>query len=223
MIRLFRRISTSFFSGIDYVVGEIENHEALINATIAEQKKRIATAKVQLARLETNERKVAEKIAELKTNENRWKDRALISSERDEKRALQCLQRRKNLHTQINQLTKTQKEYEQGISRMRADIEKCEVNIRSLSQRHELMRARETSVKALSNTAFTSDALFEDIENSFDRWEIKIAQNEVGLNCDTLLDNNVDDLEQDFIDQENETELKAELEELIKESKDDES
>ena len=52
---IIKRISTSVMATIDELVGEIENHDALIKAAIDEQKKKIATAKVQLGKIRANE------------------------------------------------------------------------------------------------------------------------------------------------------------------------
>ena len=208
---IFKRISTTLYSQLDEMVGEIENHDALIKAAITEQKKKLASAKVQLGRIQANETKVGKQIDELKANEQRWAERAVKAAEHDEQQALSCLHRRQQVQTQIKQLKDARQAYQQTASRMSTDIAQCEQELKSMHQKHELMQARQSSVEARNIFSETGGTSLDDLEASFNRWEVKLAQGEINL------DNfePIDQLEATYIEQENEDELRQELEKLM--------
>ena len=46
---IIKRLSATLVSNIDRVVGEIENNDAVIQASLTELRRKVATAKVRLA------------------------------------------------------------------------------------------------------------------------------------------------------------------------------
>ena len=212
---LLKRTFTSITAKIDQLVGEIENHDALIQAAIKEQKKKIATAKVQLRRLQDSEHRLREQIAQLKMNERQWTDRASKEAGDDESKALSCLQRRQKIRLQLEKLTGMSREYQQSSVKVKANIAQCEDDLVSMMQKHQMLRARQSTAEAMQIIDRDGNANLDDIEASFDRWEIKIAQGEY------LLDrfDECDELEQDYLSEENELELRAQLADLLKEEK----
>lgn len=212
---MIKRISTTLFSRLDHVVGEIENHDALIKVTIAEQKKKLAAAKVQLSKIHTSEKRVKEQLAQNAIAIRKWEQRAIAEAETHEEKALQCLQRKKQIQQQEYQLKEMLVEYKQTAQKIAADIERCEQEVQSMIQKHELMRARQSSVDAMAVISEAGSSHLDDLQNSFDRWEVKISQGEM---FSTQLDN-VDLLEQEYIAQENDMELKQELALLLHDEK----
>jgi phage shock protein A len=215
---VIKRLTTTLFSQIDHAVGEIENHDALIEAAIAEQRKKLAAAKVQLARIQEQERRVQKQMEQLKADAARWEQRAVQAATDDEARALACLQRRKQATEQAERLAATRHEYQTTATRMAADIGSAEEELSSLSQKHALLRARQTSSEALATPHKAGVANLAEIEKSFDRWEVRIAQN------GALLDHMepVDELEESYRTQEEDEALRDELRTLMqKESKDE--
>ena len=47
---IFKRLSATLVTSIDRVVGEIENHDAVIQASINDIRKKVAEAKVRLGK-----------------------------------------------------------------------------------------------------------------------------------------------------------------------------
>ena len=208
---LFKRLSTTLYSRIDQMVGEIENHDALIQAVIREQRKKLAAARMQLNRIKASEQKVARQIVELKENEARWSERAVRTAGEDERQALACLQRRRVVRQQLVKLEEAQTAYQQTASRMSADIARCEQELNESSRKHELMRARQTGIDAMNVFDEYSTSSIDTLETSFNRWELKLAQGEVNFDSNDF----TDALEQEFLSQESEQQLRAELAELM--------
>ncbi len=215
---IIKRLTTTLFSQIDHAVGEIENHDALIEAAISEQRKKLAAAKVQLGRIQEQERRVQKQIDQLKSDGARWEKRAVQAAPEDEERALACLQRRKQTAEQVEQLVTTRREYQNTVTRMAADIASAEDELRTLSQKHALLRARQTSSEALASPRKLGVANLDDIEKTIDRWEVRIAQD--GVLLDSM--EPVDELEERYRTQEEDEALRGELQALMeKESKDE--
>ena len=208
---ILKRISTTLFATIDQVVGEIENHDALIKAAIDEQRKKIAAAKVQLGRVKGNEKRLRDQIAQASVNEKKWAQRAVQAANSDEQKALECMQRRQAAQTQIEKLKVMAGEYYCTSEKMAADINRCEEEMKAMIQKHEIMRARQTSADALNVISQTGESRIEALDSSFERWEIKIAQNEMTVG--SMAD--VDILEQEYISEENKQTLRLELDALL--------
>jgi len=215
---IIKRLSTSLFASVDQMVGEIENHDALIKAAITEQKRKIAAARIQLNKIKSSEEKVTQQIEVLKCNDQRWTERAVTEASNNEAQALTCLQRRKAIREQIEKLTTARNSYQQTSIKMSGDINRCEQELKTMSQKHELLRARQTSSDALNVINEVSGSNIDNLETSFERWEIKIAQGEFNIDdYDTP-----DQIEQEYISQENEQQLRDELAELMNtENRDD--
>ena len=208
---IVKRVYTSIAASVDQLVSEIENHEAAIGAAINEHSHKLSAARVKLNRLRATEQRTQEKRAELIETETRWVERARAEADQDEEKALLCLQRRQQIRRKIDKLTASLAEYRQAIAKMDSNIQRFEEEIKTLKQRHELLRARQTSAEVMSHMDGFSDALVNDLEQSFERWEIRVAQHEMGDDgCNAF-----DELEQHYVEQENREALRTELTDLM--------
>jgi phage shock protein A len=204
-------VYTSVFASIDELVGEIENHEALIKAAIKEQRNKIAAAKVQLSRVRSSEQSVGKQLAQLKHNEKNWTLRASKAAADDESKALACLQKRQLVRDQIISLEISRLEYARTVQKMSADVARCDEELKGLSQKHELLRARQTSTDALNVINKVGGSNIDELTLSFDRWETRITEGE--LNVDSY--DTVDSLEETYIVEENKEQLRRELAQLL--------
>jgi len=212
---LLKRTFTSLYAKVDQMVGEIENHDALIQAAIREQKKKIATAKVQLRRIEAAEKDIRERIAQANIDRRQWESRAVKEAGDNEPQALQCLQRRKEVQARSEQLNTMLQEYQTSSGQMKANIHRCEQDLNEMNQKHQILRARQSTAEAMSLIDGQESYPATDISDSFDRWEIKISQSEHFVD----IADNTDALEQAYIDEENEQDLRSELAELLKQDR----
>lgn len=212
---IVKRITTTLFARIDQVVGELENHDALINAAITEQRKKIAAAKVQLAKIRGNEQELRRQTAQLKLHEKRWGQRAIQEAEKDETRALACMQRKIATQAEITKLEKMQQEYLHTSEKMSVDISRCEDDLKNMMQKQDLMRARQTSVDAMNVINQMGNGNFDNLQHSFERWETRITHSEMLAGS---LDES-DPLEHEYLNAENEQNLRLELQLLLAQEK----
>lgn len=208
---IIKRMSVTLFSRIDQVLGEIENHGALIKASIGEQKKKITAARLQLNRIRAQLQQISAQESDLAANERLWTQRAIKESAQDESKALACLERRNQARQQQEKLVVIRNDYQRTADRMALDLSRCEQALQQMTQKHQLLRARQSSADAMQVIGADNSVNLDQLQHSFDRWEIKLAQAEP-------LDqaHNVDELEQCYLTEEHEQALRTELATLLK-------
>ncbi len=212
---IFKRLSTTLVSHVDQVVGEIENHDAVIQATLDEMRKKIAQAKVNLAQVQREETKLKQQIETQENDQQRWRERAVISAKTDEAKALICLQRSQQCDKEIVRLKHSLDTYQQTSQQLAQDITQSETQLAEMNQKQTLMRARQSSSAALNTT---NQAMHEDnrqLEKSFDRWEVKVCQAEMRNDNAPI----IDPIEQEFATREQQDELRQQLADLLAEEK----
>ncbi len=215
-MNLFTRTFSRLYASLDRMVGDIENHDALIRAAIDEQRHKIAKARIQLRRLEQSEQHLQEQITQLEQNNLLWRQRALAEAEQNEPQALLCLQRQQQGQQQIARLTQMASHYRSTRERMQRDIGHCEQELSSMTHKHQLLRARQSSADALELIDRQKHGSSEALEQSFDRWEVRISESEL---VSEGFDTDIDPIEQDYLRQENEQALRQQLAALISEHK----
>ena len=212
---IFKRLSTTLVSRVDQVVGEIENHDAVIQATLDEMRKKIAQAKVNLAQVQREEAKLKQKIETRKNDQQRWRERAVSSAKNDEAKALTCLQRSQQCEKEAARLKQSLDTYQQTSQQLSDDIAQSEAQLAELSQKQTLMRARQSSSAALNASNKTIDDENRQLEDTFDRWEVKVCQAEMRNDSHPM----IDPIEQAFVAEEQQDELRQQLAELLAEEK----
>ena len=208
---LIKRTFISLQAKVDNLVGDIENHDALIKVAIGEQKQKIAAAKIETKRLESQLFKVEQDLHDAKTNINRWTERAVREAAEDESKALACLKRKQATAKKLSELNRIRSEYQSTLTKMKSNIGRCESEFQGMMQKHQLLRARQSTSEAMQYIdqyhANSSDAL----ATSFDRWETRLAQTDFQVD----MHEDIDAVEQTYIDEEQTSALKDELATLL--------
>jgi phage shock protein A len=208
---IFKRLSATLTSSIDRVVGEIENNDAVIQATLTDLRRKVATAKMRLTHVHRQADRLREQIQAHAENEQRWGERAVQAAGTDEARALECVRRRQQCRLQAQQLEKGLQQYQLTAEKLAQNMTEGEKRLDEMSQRHTLMRARQSTAEALNASIQAGDDSLHQMEDSFDRWEVRILQEEMAADSDAL----PDPLEHEFSSAENEQTLRDELAALI--------
>lgn len=209
-----KRISTTISAQIDQVLGDIENHEALIKAAIQEQRKKYAAAKVQLARLQGDEQQLKQRVAELTLKSQQWQQRALREAAEHEDKALYCLQQKQNVDTEIQRLQHMQQDYAKAIQQMQASMQQCLQALQQAEQQQQLMKARQTSADAITVIDGLDNQQQHTMQETMRRWETKILTQEL-TNESLSLQPELDTQEQMYIAEEQQDDLKQALADLL--------
>jgi phage shock protein A len=204
---VIKRLSATLVSNIDRVVGEIENNDAVIQATLSEMRRKVATAKVRLAQVHRQGADLDREIRQRRKDEQLWGARALEVASTDEAKALECVRRRLQCRRQAEKLEQGQQHYQLTAEKLARGVEEGEERLAEMGQKHTLMRARQSTAEALHAANQAGDESLRQVEDSFDRWEVKILQEEMIMDSDDMLD----PLDREFTHSENEQALRDEL------------
>lgn len=208
---IFNRLSATVVSSIDRVVGEIENNDAVIQATLTELRRKVAAAKVRLAHVHRQETNLNKQIQKRHEDEQLWGERAVEAARTDEAKAMECVRRRQQCRRQAQKLEQGQQHYQLTAEKLARGVEEGEERLAEMGQKHTLMRARQSTAEALYAANQAGDDSLHQMEDSFDRWEVKILQEEMAVNSDDMLD----PLDREFSNSENEQALRDELAALM--------
>jgi phage shock protein A len=204
---IFKRLSATFVSSIDQVVGEIENHDAVVQASLQDMRKQIAEAKVRLSQVHREQASLQEQIREQQDGAQRWRERALACSKSDEGKALECLSRSRHCQQQAERLEQALAGFESTAEKLAVDIEASEQRLAQNKQKLTLMRARQSTSSALNATGEEGQDASQLMDDTFDRWEINISQAEMVSDGHPA----IDPLEREFTTREQQGDLRREL------------
>lgn len=209
---IFKRLSATMFSQVDKVVSEIENHDAIIEATIRDNQRALAKAKVRFNRLRADGQRLQRRLEQLHTSESQWTRRAGDAADQDEQTALQCLQKRRECQKQIANVENALADHRNAESRLSRELAIMEERIKQIRHQKNLLRTRQSTADAMRTFKAIEDCSYIDIDDTFEKWEVKVMEAE-------LVSGEIeshDSLEQQFVDAEELEDLQAELRELTK-------
>lgn len=207
-MKALKRWTTSIASSFDWVISQVENHETLVGSAIREMQHASAKAKMQLSRVRRDGSAMRDRLAELKEAESLWEERALSIHTDDQQKALECIRRKKRACREINAIETHIKEHSKLEKQLSSDLETIHSRISELKRKKNAFAARQYRAEAAQAGQREDIGLITEIDEIFDRWEGRLAQCE---SFETLPDS----FEDDFIQEEEEQELKAELEALV--------
>lgn len=209
---LFKRISATITTRVDQMVARIENHDAIVEVALADTRQTLAQAKVRLSRVRRDGERLEARLEDARRAEQSWSDRARTSAHQEET-ALECLRRRNAAHRDAEETATALRRHREMEQRLKTDVCGAEARVIQLSQQRNLMRTRQSAAEALSALTTIDAGDGRDLDAAFERWEEQIIATElsVGANPDH------DALERGFIDSEERTELRRQLDELMQE------
>ena len=216
-MRLFKRISTTVSSSIDKAVSKVENHDAIINAALRETQQAAARSRVRLARVQKDGNSLRARLDGVQVATLQWTERAKSVAAEDEAKALECLRRRKECEAQIKGLEHSIENHQDLEKRISENVKKIEARVGEVSHQRNLMRSRQSVAEAtriINNVEGTS---YSDIEDTFDRWEINLGESEIMTGSAV----NTDSLESAFLVEEDQDALRAELADLMANTKEE--
>ena len=207
-MNLIRRWTTSIASSFDYVMNQVENHDALVTAAIREMQTSGAKAKVQLERVKRDGERMRLRAQELIDMESAWAERAVRVHEEDKARALECVQRRNQTQRERQVLENQLKEHKRVEEQLIKDLKVIDERIGELKRKKNSYNARQYRAEALKAGQLSELGLIGEIDEIFDRWELKVTQYETSFT-------EADPLEADFKRDEDAQLLALQLEELL--------
>ncbi len=211
---LIKRFVATVHCGLDRTLAGIENHEAVVDAALAESREAVARARVRLARLEKDGSEQRNRVAELGSQIELWNERARSVAGDDREKALSCIQRRRQCEQELHSAKAQMQEHEKMIRRVRDSITESTQKVQSLQSQRNQMRSREAAAHAGQIVHRLDGRVGADVEAAIERWEVSVGQAEL-LTEHYPLAGNTDDFEQSFITDEENLLLESELDSLL--------
>lgn len=205
-----KRWTMSVSSWLDGVLGQIENHEATVSSAVGRVRRSASRARVQLKRVERDQRSLRESLLRERNAVEAWKNRAKAAAEPD--RALECMRRYKASERRVRALQQRLEEHERAEKELSEGVRVLDARLGELVERKNLMRTRQSRAEAAHGMASTAGPV-GDLEDVFERWETRVGEIEISAQCSDP----VDAFEAAFEWVEEESELRVELEELRRE------
>jgi phage shock protein A len=178
-MNILKRFTRTVFSHVDSVVTQIENHEGLAAAALADAQRALAKVRIQERRLRSTHQQLSQRIAQLASDAATWQTRATQLGMADREGALECLRRRKRCESERLELTNQLREHELLQAQILADIETTESKVAAMKRRLEALRAREANVHALAALSDDRNTGISEVDDLFERWDAKITEVEI--------------------------------------------
>lgn len=208
---IIRRISATVSSTVDRAVSRVENHDAIVEAALRETQQAAARARVRLARVRKDGASLKTRHAALAEASGRWTARAKSVAATDEAKALECLRRKRECEAQMTAVAEALTRHEELEAEVSSQVKTIEQRIGEVTQQRNLMRSRQSVSEALRAIHSVDGVSQGDIEETFDRWEAHLGETELRVG---LIEGG-DLLEKTFAAEEDDAELRAELDALI--------
>ncbi|MCH2547682.1 MAG: PspA/IM30 family protein [Alphaproteobacteria bacterium] len=212
-MRLFTRISATVSSKLEDMVAHVENHDAIIAATLRETRAAVAKSRVRLERVRKDGQALRQRMETLIEQEKLWTDRARSVAASDEAKALECVARRNQCREQIEQTIKTLAHHDQLENQVAENVQRMEQRLTTIAQQQNMMRSRQSTAEAIRVVSQIEGNTASGIEDTFDRWEMLITETEYanGYNSES----SIDVMENAFLKQESNDSLKEELANIL--------
>ena len=211
-----KRLRATLVGNLDSVIGQIENQDAVVDAIVRDARQALAKAKVRLNRVDVDGQKMLHDLTQLNTSIEQWTHRAQTTGEQDQIKALACLRQRKECQAQKESLLERLAKHQKMQLRLTADVKNAEGKVREILNKQNIMRTRESTASALHSINAIVSAVGTDLTATFERWELKVTESELinGINDFPAVKNN--ELEQEYLSQEEEQELRKQLQDLLR-------
>lgn len=209
---IINRITTTLTASVDKAVSQVENHDAVIDASIKDCRTALSKAQVRYSRVKKDKQNLQAKLKELQEMQKTWENRAKSVAKEDEQTALDCLHRKNICKQRIANTQQALVQHEQLEQKVGASINKIEQRLSHITQQRNMMRSRHSTADALRTINSIEGSSQNDVDDTFERWEMVIseAEYEVGQELESI-----DLLDKAFAEKEDEAVLRAELANLM--------
>jgi phage shock protein A len=210
---VIKRLSATLSANVDKWVGEIENHDAVIEAAIRDARQSTARAKVRLDRLLREGEQMQDRLKRLHDEATRWRQRAISVADEDVDRALACLQRNHDCEHQIEEAKQAVNQHKAAQTKLADQLRQAETRLQEMIHNRNNLRARESVTEASRSLAKIQGLETIDSDATFERWETRIMAHEMEIQHEP----SDDPLEQSFTQAEERERLITELQQLTQE------
>lgn len=210
-MKLLTRITATLTGKMEEIVSQVENHDAIVAVALKDTRAAVAKAKVRLDRVHNDGENLRKKQEELTRMQGVWAERARSIAAQDEAKALECIARRNQCSEQAAKTQTLLLRHTEMESTLQENVRSMEHRLQELTQQQNLMRSRQSTAEAMRVISHIENHAGNGIEDTFDRWEMRITETEYSSGSAT----DIDSLDVAFVKAENTEQLKADLAALL--------
>ncbi len=218
-MKLFKKLAINVHSQVEAMADRFENREAISSAYIREYEKVVAKSKMRLTQIDRDVERLEKETIRLQGETDLWADRARRVHSIDEDKALECVARMtqtKKSHLRIQAELKDTQNLRKKIA---LDVEQILSKLEELKRKHQSLASRQACAEAVQTLQHPDTSFENDINELFTRWETDVIAHELhSQSCITPVDQLADEFDED----EQKQSLRKALDEIIATSKDKE-
>lgn len=207
-MNIFTRVTTRISSSFDWVMNQIENHDALVQAAIKEIHESGIKARIQLGRVQSDGRKLENRLNELSEQIPRWAERAKKIAAEDEKGAIECLRRKREAERERKHLLDQHEQHITFVEQLTRELRELDQKLAELKRKRNAFSARQHRAEAVRAGQLSEYGVVSDIDDLFERWEIKLGEYDLTISPR-------DELAAKFDEEEEDEALKSELQAIL--------
>lgn len=178
-MKLIKRLSTSITATLDSAVGQLENHDAIVEASIKQTRQAVAKTRARINTLRQQHQAYQTQLKEAKEQFDLWTQRAASLAESDQVKALQCVARRNQCEADIGRLSYSEKQQADLVRDVTANLQTLQTKLNEMTQKHNLMRSRQTVADVNRAVAYANTD--DNLSDTFERWESAVLVHEFAV------------------------------------------
>lgn len=204
-MNIIKRFTTSVSASLESAVGQLENHDAIVEASIRQTQQSVAKTKARINTLRQQQHCYEKQLQDAENQFSLWTERARKLADSNEGKALQCMSRRNQYKNEISRLTQLIGQQTSLIHDVSCNLDKLQQKLDEMKQKHNLMRSRQAVADV--NRAVGKANSNINVSDTFERWESTILEHEMAISDSCT----ADPLDAEFTRKENQAELLEEL------------
>jgi len=209
-MNLLRRITATINATMNDVVGRVEDHDAIIDASLQQCRQAAARTRTRLTKVKRDGAQLQSKRDKLVEDIALWTERAIDNADADEEIALNCLKRKKWAETERGRLEGMILEHTEIESSLQARLEQIEARLREINLKRNSMRSRQSLAEAMQIMEKLDGDSGSTVDDTFERWETVLLERELFASDECTKDR----FEMQFVEQEERESLLQELKTL---------
>jgi phage shock protein A len=178
-MKLIKRLSTSITATLDSAVGQLENHDAIVAASIKQTRQAVAKTRARINTLRQQHQAYQAQLKEAKEQFVVWTKRATDLAASDQQKALQCVARRNQCEADIGRLSYSEKQQADLVRDVTANLQTLQTKLDEMTQKHSLMRSRQTVADVNRAVAYANTD--DNLNDTFERWESTVLEHEFAV------------------------------------------
>ena len=204
---LLKRITKTINASMNSVVSRVEDHDAIIDASIKESRQAAARTRARLSKVRRDGVHLRASHERAANDMALWADRAVQMATTDEENALKCLKRKNLVEAHAFKLEQSIADHGQIENKLQTQLGQIEKRITEISQKRNTMRSRQSLAEAMRIMDELDGDSGSTVDDTFERWESILLERELVINDEY----SVDQFETQFLEREEFESLRNEL------------